>query len=912
MLTKNIIRLCSVFWMLSVSLLLQAEPLPEISFSEHTLGNGLKLIVHEDHKAPIVAVNVWYHVGSKNEQPGKTGFAHLFEHLMFNGSENYDGEYFEPFRQVGATEQNGTTSFDRTNYFQNVPSTALDMALWMESDRMGHLLGVIDEEGLTTQRGVVQNEKRQGENQPYGTVFKHIIENIFPEGHPYSWLPIGSMEDLNAASLEDVHKWFETYYGPNNAVLVVAGDVKTSEVVAKVNKYFGDIPPGPPIAKYDVWVPKLDGEKREIIQDRVPQAKIYKVWAAPQWGAKDMALLDMATDILGGGKNSRLYERLVYRDQIATSVSSWVFSAEIAGAVAVEATVQPGGDLAAVEKALDEEVARFLEDGPTRKELERVQTQKRAGFVRGMETVGGFGGKSDILAENAVFADDPGFYKVRLARIEAATKQSVRDAARRWLQKGNYVLEVHPYPQLSASTEGADRSSVPMPDKFPDVDFTDFERSTISNGLELIVARRTAIPMVDFRLVVDAGYAADQFSQPGTANLTMTMLDEGTGKRSALNISESLAMLGAQLGAGATLDSSFVTLNALTRNLDESLEIYADVLLNPSFPQMELERLKKMVLAQIQQEKRRPQTMALRVFPTLLYGEGHAYSTPFTGSGTEASVINIDRETLVNYHSAWFTPNNATMIVVGDTTMADIKPKLEKLFKDWQPGEVPVKNIHPVEHREQETIYLLNRPNAEQSIIYAGHIAPPKDNDQELAIQVLNSILGGDFTARVNMNLREDKHWAYGAYTFLVDAQGQRPFISYAPVQTDKTAESMRELRKEMAAIIGPRPPSKEELERVRNIETLSLAGGWETASAVAASIAEIVIYDLSDDFWDTYADAINELTLEQLKAAADTLLHPNKLVWVVVGDRAKIEPEIRELGWGEIHVIDADGNPVE
>ncbi len=900
MLNKNVLRGVATLVLL-LAATVQAEPAPEITFSEHRLDNGLRLVVHEDHKAPIVAVNVWYHVGSKNEEPGKTGFAHLFEHLMFNGSENYDGEYFEPFRQVGATEQNGTTSFDRTNYFQNVPNTALDMALWMESDRMGHLLGAIDEEGLNTQRGVVKNEKRQRENQPYGTVFDHIIKNIFPAGHPYSWLPIGSMEDLDAASLDDVHKWFETYYGPNNAVLVVAGDVETADVVAKVKHYFGDIPPGPPIAKHEAWVPHLVGEKREVLQDRVPQAKIYKVWAAPEWEAEDIVLLDIATDVLGGGKNSRLYERLVYRDQTATSVSAWIFSAEIAGAIAVEATVQPGGDIAAVERALDEEVARFLKEGPSRKELKRVKTQKRAEFVRGIETVGGFGGKSDILAENAVFAGDPGFYKTRLAQIGKASRDSVRDAAREWLQKGNYVLEVHPFPELSASTEGAERDAVPMPTSFPDVDFTEYQRGELSNGLKIMVAQRDTVPMVDLRLVLDAGYAADQFSQPGTASLTMAMLDEGTESRSALEISESLAMLGAQLGSGAGLDSSFVTLNALTHNLDDALDIYADVLLHPAFPQADLERLKNMTLAQIQQEKQRPQTMALRVFPKLLYGEGHAYSTPLTGSGTESSVRAMTREDLIQYHATWFKPNNATLVVVGDTTLAEIKPKLEKLFDDWQAGEVPAKDIHPVKHQEQETIYLLDRPNSEQSIIYAGHIALPKDNDQELAIQILNGVLGGDFTARVNMNLREDKHWAYGAYTFLIDAKGQRPFISYAPVQTDKTAAAMKELRKELVDIAGPRPPKAEELERVRNIETLSLAGRWETASAVAASLSEIAVYDLPSDYWDTYADRVSELTVQDLNKAADTLIHPNQLIWVIVGDRAKIEKDIRELGWGAI-----------
>jgi zinc protease len=888
------------------------ESVPKITFSEHTLENGLRLIVHEDHKAPIVAVNVWYHVGSKNEETGKTGFAHLFEHLMFNGSENYDDEYFKPFRQVGATEQNGTTNFDRTNYFQNVPKTALDTALWMESDRMGHFLGAITQEGLDTQRGVVQNEKRQGENQPYGTVFRHIVENVFPVGHPYSWLPIGSMEDLNAASLEDVKTWFETYYGPNNAVLVVAGDVDTKEVVEKVKKYFGDIPPGPPIDKYKVWIPELEGEKRQVLQDRVPQAKIYKVWAAPNWEAKDTDLLDLATDVLGGGKNSRLYERLVYREQIATDVSAWLFSAEIAGAVGIEATVQPGGDIAAVEKALDEELEKFLEKGPTRKELERVRTQKRAAFVRGVEKIGGFGGKSDILAENAVYAGDPGFYKKRLERLDEATTKSVRNAAQRWFEDGNYVLEVHPFPKLFAHENGADRSSVPMPETFPTVDFPNFERGELSNGMNLIVARRTAVPMVDLRLVMDAGYAADQFSQPGTASMTMAMLDEGTEKLSSLEISERLALLGAHLGTGASLDSSFVTMNALTANLDDSLELYADVILNPAFPEQDLARMKKLYAAQIQQEKQRPQTMALRVFPELLYGEGHAYSTPLTGSGTEESIARMQQQDLIEHHKAWFKPNNATLVVVGDTTMAEIKPKLESLFKGWKSGEVPEKQIHPVERQDKETIYLLNRPGAEQSIIYAGHVAPPKDNPQEFAIQALNDVLGGDFTARVNMNLREDKHWAYGAYTMLMDAQAQRPFIGYAPVQSDKTAESMVELRKELVEIRGPRPPLEDELERVRNIATLSLPGRWETAGAVAASISEIVRYDLPDSYWDTYAEQIRRLTVKDLEEAADVLVHPDNLTWVVVGDRAKIEKNIRALGWGDVRLINVDGEVVE
>jgi len=855
----------------------------DIPYTEFTLDNGLTVIVHEDRKAPIVAVNVWYHVGSKNEPVGKTGFAHLFEHLMFNGTENYDDEYFVPFQKVGATDQNGTTSFDRTNYFQNVPSTALDLALWMESDRMGHLLGAIDQDKLDEQRGVVQNEKRQGENQPYGQVYNHIFRNLFPEGHPYQWLPIGSMEDLNAASLEDVQEWFKTYYGPNNAVIVIAGDVSPEVAREKAEKYFGDIPPGPPIAKFEAWSPKREADAREIMQDRVPQARIYKNWVGPNWGHPDAELLSLAGSVLSSGKTSRLYKRLVYDEQIATSVDASPYFAEIAGVLGLEATAQPGGDLATIEKALDEELARFLKEGPTKDELERAKTQSIARFVRGVERIGGFGGKSDILAQNAVYAGDPDFYKVSLARIEQATPKSVMEAARRWYDAGSYTLEVHPFPELAAAGEGADRSDgPPMPGEFPSVNFT---------------------------LLLDAGYASDQFGEPGTSNLTMSMLDEGTKRRSALEISEELSRLGASLGAGSNLDMSTVSLNALTTNLDESLDIYADVILNPSFPESDLARLKKQLRAQIQREKVTPVSMALRVFPELMYGEGHAYSLPLTGSGTLESLERIDRQTLVDYHGTWVRPNNATMIVVGDTTMAEIRPKLEKLFRDWQPGSVPVKNIDAVAQQPEEKIYLLDRPGSEQSIIFAGHIMPPKANPDEFAIDAMNGVLGGDFSARLNMNLREDKSWSYGARTLILDAAGPRPFLGYAPVQTDKTAPSMAEIRRELVEIVGERPPTEDELARVLDDNTLSLPGRWETAGAVAGSLVEMVRFGYDDDYWDTYAENVRGVSLQQVSQAADAYVKPDNLIWVVVGDRAKIESDIRALEIGEIVPIDADGN---
>jgi zinc protease len=435
----------------------------DIPFQKFVLPNGLTVVVHEDRKAPIVAVNVWYHVGSKNEKPGKSGFAHLFEHLMFNGSENFNNDYFQAMERIGATDLNGTTSEDRTNYFQNVPKSALDVALWMESDRMGHLLGVIDKARLDEQRGVVQNEKRQGENQPYGVAYELATKSTYPAGHPYSWTVIGSMEDLNAASLEDVKDWFKTYYGAANATIVLAGDIDVATAKAKVEKYFGDIPSGPPVARHQTWIAKRSGTHRQRVEDRVPQARIYKIWNVPQNGSPEFEYLNLVSDVLGAGKNSRLYTRLVYKDQIATAVSSSVDAKEISGQFNIEVTARPGEDLAKIETAIDEELARFLAEGPTEKEMQRIKTQYVASFVRGIERIGGFGGKSDILAQNQVYFGDPGHYKTTLQRVREATAQNLLNTAKSWLSDGVYVLEVHPFPQYKTISSDVDRKKLPEP-----------------------------------------------------------------------------------------------------------------------------------------------------------------------------------------------------------------------------------------------------------------------------------------------------------------------------------------------------------------------------------------------------------------------------------------------------------------
>ncbi|MCR4416732.1 MAG: insulinase family protein [Ignavibacteria bacterium] len=884
----------------------------DIPYTKFVLDNGLTLIVHEDHKAPIVAVNVWYHVGSKNEKPGKTGFAHLFEHLMFNGSENFDDDYFQAMERIGATDLNGTTNEDRTNYFQNVPTSALDIALWMESDRMGHLLGAVTQAKLDEQRGVVQNEKRQGENQPYGKVWELISKGTYPAGHPYSWTVIGSMEDLNAASLEDVHEWFKTYYGPNNAVLVIAGDVNTQEVYEKVKKYFGDIPPGPPIAKHQVWIAKMSGTKRQIMQDRVPQARIYKVWNIPQWGTEELTYLDLVSDVLGSGKTSRLYKRLVYDEQICTSVQVYASPGEIGSQFMIVATAKPGIDLKKVEESLDDELNKFLKEGPTEKELERVKTEFEASFIRGIERIGGFGGKSDILAQNQVFGGSPDYYKKVLNWVRNATTKNLKDVAQDWLSDGVYILEVHPYPELKAIPSDVDRSKLPEQGPAPEIKFPELQKAQLKNGLKVVLAERHSIPVVNFNLVVDAGYAADQFALPGTSKLTMEMIDEGTKKRTALQISEELSLLGASLGSGSDLDVSYVSLSALKNKLDESLDIFADVILNPVFPEEDFNRLKAQTIAAIQREKVTPTSMALRVFPKILYGENHAYGNPMTGSGTEESVKKITRDDLIKFHQTWFKPNNSTLVIVGDITLDEILPKLEKLFDGWKPGTVPVKNISEVAHKEKSVVYILDRPGSLQSLIFAGHIAPSSSDPDDIAIEMMNTIFGGAFTSRINMNLREDKHWSYGASSFLMGARGQRPFIVYASVQTDKTKESMVEIKKELEQIKTTKPPTEEELNKNKQNEILALPGSWETMRSVLGSIVTIVKYNLPDDYYQKYPQKLQQLNLDDVKRATNKVIQPDKLVWVVVGDRSKIEKGIRELNYGEIYFVDSDGNPIQ
>ncbi len=911
-------------------------PVVDIAYEAFTLPNGLRVIVHTDRKAPIVAVNIWYHVGSKDEPSGRSGFAHLFEHLMFNGSENYPGEFFTPFKAIGVTDQNGTTNTDRTNYFQNVPTTALDTALWMESDRMGHLLGAVDQKTLDEQRGVVQNEKRQGMNQPYGQLREVTSYTLYPKGHPYHHSVIGSMNDLNAARIDDVQGWFRAWYGPNNAVLVLAGDIDVATAKEKVTKYFGHIPASPTMRqpKADVAVLKQSG--RTELEDKVPQVMVRRMWNVPQTGTRDADMLDLFSDVLGGSASSRLDRRLVHEEKLVDSVGTGNYASELSGNFFVTAMVKQGVDPARVEAIVEEELARLIAEGPTAEELERAKTGVQAGFIRGIERIGGFGGKADVLAACAIYEKNPACFRDSLTAVAQATPAQVRAAGAKWLSNPSHVFVIKPGvrkelaeapagspapfvvpavdPMYKTSPSTVDRTTgVPATASFPDLKFPSLQRATLDNGTKVILAERHDVPVVQMSYEFRGGYSADPAGKPGTASFTMGLLEEGSGELDSLAFADRAESLGANIGAGAGLDNSNAYLSALKQNLEPSVALFADMLRQPRFDQAEIDRVKGQWIAGIKQEKARPDGIVARVLPALMYGAGHPYATPRTGTGTEAAISSLTRQDLTAFHQSALRPQDATLVVVGDTTLAQLVPLLNKHFGEWESTGTAavVPSIPTVAIQGKPRVFLIDQPGAVQANLFAAQLVPSSKDAGAVALDMANMVLGGDFTARLNMNLREDKHWSYGARSSAAGAVGQRIWMASAPVQIDKTAESVAEIKREIAEFTsGKQGASADEVGRMQKILTLSLPGAYETAGSVMGTIGSNVLYSRPDDYVFKRKADIEALTPAQIDAAARAL-DPNALTWVVVGDLAKTEKVVRALNLGELTILDAEGRPV-
>lgn len=883
-----------------------------IAYKQFVLPNGLTLVVHEDHSVPVVGVNMWYHVGSRNEKRGKTGFAHLFEHFFFNGSENYPHGFREAMDDLGANNRNGTTNTDRTNFFEDVPVSALERTLFFESDRMGFLGNYISKEMLERERGVVQNEKRQGENQPYGRVRNEIGAKMYPYSHPYSWSTIGSMEDLSAASLEDIREWYRTYYGPNNAVISLAGDITPEKAYELVNKYFGAIPPGPPLPRTEQWIPALERNIRDEMEDHVPQVRIYRSWHASAWKDADTPRLALLAEVLAGSKSARLDKRLVYDKGLATSVSAYLNDAELAGTFNIVVTVKPGTDPLLVEREIDAIVAELLEKGPTAAELARVKTRTLSDFSRSLERLGGFGGRSDVLAESMTYGGTPDAYLTRLEQMAGANPNEVKAAGQRWLRAHHYTMTVRPFAKLAATKSTIDRKVLPSLGAAPDVTFPAMQRAQLKNGLKVILLERHTAPIVNATLAVDAGAASDTLAKAGAASLALDLLDKGTKTRDAFALSDALESLGARLSTGTGADQSLVRLQATSSNLAPSLAIMADAALAPSFPQEQFTLQKSRRVAQIGQEKAQPTSLAMRLVPGLLYGQEHAYGKP--ASGTTGSIEGITRADLAAWHATWFKPGSATLIVAGDTTMDKLLPALEASFGKWAPGTAPAKQIAATTGNPGtagKKIYLIDKPDAPQSTIVAAHLSLPYGQPEDLAIEPVMHNFGGIATSRLNRNLRLDKHWSYGTSARLSEVRGQRSFMTIAPVQTDKTIEAMREVAKEVKGVAGERPLVGAEYESIMRNMTSRLAGRFETLGALEGAALASVNLRLPENYWSTYSGNLKALTPAQLGQAAGKFVRPDDVTWMVIGDLRKVEPGIRALGWGEVIVLDQDGKPV-
>ncbi len=900
----------------------------DIPFEQFTLANGLTVVVHTDRKAPIVSVNVWYHVGSVDEPVGRSGFAHLFEHIMFRGSEHSRMDHFKPLEEAGGTQFNGTTDFNRTNYFQTVPTPALDLALFLESDRMGWLLPALDEKVLASERDIVLNEKRDGENQPGGLLFPALLAALYPADHPYSIPAIGREPDLRAASVDDAKRWFRTHYGPNNAVLVLAGDIDAKTARPMVERWFGQIPPGPTPARFASPVPARSETTRQTLTDKVATTRLVRAWALPGQNTPGLAALEVGLATLGGGPTSLLFDRLVRTERLAVGVSASVAGWEGASLALISAEVRPGVDPATVEKRIDELLADWKAKGPSAEELARVTTRAVGGTIRGLEQVGGFGGKGQALAEGAVFAGNPADYKRQLAEIAAATPESVKAAAARWLGPGDHRVTLMPgernpttvtAPQAARSIARAEAPPAPgfRPQGTP-ADRTagappvgevtrlapaKVERARLSNGMQVQFVANTSVPVVRLQLALDGGIAADSRSKPGLQRLMLGTLREGTsgtlGVLDGPEIARRLEALGASVTASAALDRTRFSLNALAPNLAPSLALFADIVAAPSFPADQLERIRGQVLAGLASEATEPEGIALRAAPAILYGPGHPYGQSLTGNGTPEGVRAATVADLAAFHAALLQPDRAVLFVVGDTSLQAILPLLETHFGTLAAKAPPLPVLTQAAPapapQAPGKIILYDRPGAPQSFILAGHPLPLTGRDDILAFGLANDVFGGGATSRLWKSLREEKGWSYGASSSASPTAREMPFLLTAPVDRAKTGPAIAEIRRLLAEFRGKNPPQPAEVDRARAASIRSLPGDFETGGATLGALERAIVLQRPDDYLATLPARLEAVPIEAVRKAP--LPSAQDLAFIVVGDRATIEPQLKTLG---------------
>lgn len=875
----------------------------EIPYETFSLANGLTVLVHSDHSAPTVFVGMWYGVGSKDEPEGKTGFAHLFEHLMFQGSENRDGEYFSPFIEAGATGMNGSTNSDRTNYYATVPSGALDMALWMESDRMTYLLGAITQEALDEQRDVVQNEKRQRETRPYAQMGDKIRAGLYPLDHPYRHSIIGSMDDLQAASVEDVHEWFNKYYGASNVILVLAGDVSIEDAKQKVEYYFSAAPAGEPLSQPRKWIPNLAENREELMYDHVGQTRITRVWALPGLNDIDSSLMYLVNDSLVANKNSPLRKKLVDDLKLVTRVSGYAHSRIMSGEYNLTMDLRPGVSPEEVLAVVDQTIAQYLETGPDQQILENAKLSVNMYMLGALETGSSIG---RMLAEGKLFSDNPLFVNQELKWLNAATADQLRAAARRWLSRGYYQLTVVPFPDFERGEAVVDRSSIPSVTASSDINFPNIESTTLDNGLRLVVATRGNIPLLDVSIEMGSGSTAAPAEAPGIAAFMFALMDKGTAKYDANELAAAKDKIGMSGQPGAGLERSSYAYRILQSNLASSLVLAAEILQKPTFPDEELDKVKAQIAAYLSNLERAPARAARGLFNRAIYG----VDTPIGSVWTPELLQKLDRASVQAFHAAEIAPDNMTIYMIGDISIDEATAAVTKAFGKWKSRSSSARQPIGRAAESRARVILIDYPGAASSTILAGHSIAPYNAENWVEISIMNRALGGGFESRLNMNLREDKGWSYGYRSGVSpNTSGDMTLVSSGQVQTDKTAASMMEIKREFEDFVSTRPVTAIEIDRIKLNRTRSLPGSFATNRGFLASIINADSYGLPFDYGESQAQRIAAVTLDGVNNRARELIDTNKLTWLVVGDLAKIEEEVRALNYGDVEVWDAYGN---
>ena len=867
-----------------------------IAFDKFTLSNGLDVILSQDNSLPVASVNLWYHVGSKNEDQGKTGFAHLFEHVMFEGSKHHDTSFFEPLQKVGAN-LNGSTTPDRTNYWVDVPSNYLELILWLESDRMGYLLEALTDRKLDVQRDVVKNERRQNyENRPYGMAHMLLQPAAFPAPHPYNWTTIGSPEDLDNASLDDVKSFFRRFYTPNNASLAIVGDFDPDEARAMVEKYFGDIPPGSHIERAVRMDSSLSGAVELTTYDRVQLPRLYITWPTVPAFSADQPALDMVAAILGDGRSSRMYRSLVYEKRSARDVHVYHHDQEIAGEFIVQATANPGHSL----DELESELLRQLEDirsgNVDARELERARNRIQASHVFQLERSGGFGGRADQLNYYNTLTGDPEFVNNDLDRYMAVGIEDVRRAAS-MLGNARVKLSIHPEAERSASATSVQRDLMPAAAPQPSFTAPVPNRARLDNGLSVLHVERRGIPTAAFGLVIRSGSADDSPRRAGIAHLTTAMLPEGTANRTSNQISDEMEFLGSQIRAAASREHILLTSDGLTSTWRDTLAILGDVAMNPEFPDHELERIRANVLTDLSRISDNPATISARATRGVMFGPGTPYGHP--QSGSEESVSATTRSDLQTYFNAHFDPRTATFIIVGDLSLDEAVEAADKTFGSWRASsDTPERYRSAVTPPEPSptAIYLADKPGAAQSVVRSGHLTIPRNHPDYLPLNLFNYIFGGQFSARLNMNLRQDKGYSYGYMSTIDWNLAPSMLVAGGGVQTAVTKETVIETLKEFQDIVGDRPVTETEFTDAIQGILRSLPAQFETQPRIVAQLTRMVAYDLTDDYLAQLPDRLAEVNLEDVRRVASDLLDVDHLNIVIAGDASVVEPGLREL----------------